>query len=58
MNKSVVEVQFGVISAVLDMLLAREDVGPMTIRVVVSKQQKPNKKAKDAKDAVMAFAIR
>lgn len=58
-NKSVTEVQFEITAAVLDVLLAQDDVGPMTIKAVISRQKNlGGRKGKDAKDALIAFAKR
>ncbi|KAF8557632.1 hypothetical protein OG21DRAFT_231947 [Imleria badia] len=57
-NKSATEVQFVLTSAVLDMLLARDDAGPMTIQAAINRQKPLKGKGKEAKDAVMAFAKR
>ena len=57
-NKSATEVQFALTSAVLDVLLARDDAGPMTIQAMINKSKPLKGKAKEAKDAVTAFAKR
>jgi hypothetical protein len=58
-GKSVAEVQFAITSAVMNMLLTRDDAGPMTIQAMINRQKPLKaKQSKDAKDAVIAFAKR
>jgi DNA repair exonuclease SbcCD ATPase subunit len=57
-NKSVAEIQFAITNAVLEVLLTRDDAGPMTIQAVINKQKPLRNKAKEVKDVVMGFAKR
>ncbi|KAF8843039.1 hypothetical protein BDN67DRAFT_255390 [Paxillus ammoniavirescens] len=56
-GKSSEEVGLMIASEILDMLLARDDAGPMTIQVLI-KGKPTTKKSKDAKEAVLAFVTR
>ncbi|KAH0827994.1 hypothetical protein J3R83DRAFT_3637 [Lanmaoa asiatica] len=51
LNKSAPEAHSTLTSAVLDVLLARDDVEPMTIQAVIGKQKPANRKARDALNA-------
>ncbi|KIK98478.1 hypothetical protein PAXRUDRAFT_801611 [Paxillus rubicundulus Ve08.2h10] len=53
-GKSSEQIDSKLASAILDMLLERDDAGPMTIQVLI-KGKPANKRSKDAKAAVLAF---
>ncbi|KAG9316749.1 hypothetical protein JVU11DRAFT_2810 [Chiua virens] len=55
-DKTATKAGIALTSAILDLLLTRDDAGPMTIQAVI--RQKPKAKAKEVKDAVIAFAKR